>query len=89
MVLKITIFIRLYNILLIHNLSNHSLIAVIFFQFCVCVCVRRMVLIKINCDNHLSAGSSFFLNNSAWSFQVLELLDMNTDISVALTYPDT
>ena len=47
------------------------------------------MLIKINCDNHLSAGSSFFLNNSAGSFQVSELLDMNTDISVAFMYSDT
>ena len=37
MVLKITIFIRLYNILLIHNAANHSPIAVMFFQvFSVC-----------------------------------------------------
>ena len=87
MVLKITVFIRLYNILLIHNLSNHSPIAVMFFQGF--FFVRRMVLRKINCDNHLSAGSSFFLNNSAGSSQVSELLDMNTDISVALMYSDT
>ena len=88
MVLKITIFIRLYNILLIHNVANHSPIAVMFFQVFF-LCVRKMVLIKINCDNHLSAGSSFFLNNSAGSFQESELLDMNTDISVAFMYSDT